>query len=149
MNKIAIIYSSTHHENTKKVVFKMKEERDLDLYDVLEVKDVDFSKYDYIGFASGIYFQDFSKSIKKFIENFKFKQNQKVFLIYTCGLNVTDYSSNVKKILKEKKVEAIGTFSCRGYDTFGPFKIIGGIAKKHPNNKDFDKAKEFIKNIIK
>ena len=40
-------------------------------------------------------------------------------------------------------------FSCRGYDTYGFFEKIGGIAKNHPNEKDFKKAREFIKNNLR
>lgn len=39
------------------------------------------------------------------------------------------------------------TFCCKGYDTFGPFKLIGGIAKGHPSAKDLDNAKTFITNL--
>lgn len=36
-----------------------------------------------------------------------------------------------------------GTFTCRGFDTFGPFRLIGGIAKGHPNEKELEKARAF------
>ena len=39
-------------------------------------------------------------------------------------------------ILKEKKTDIIGKFGCKGYDTFGPFKLVGDIAKGHPDEKD-------------
>ena len=42
-----------------------------------------------------------------------------------------------------------GAFHCKGYDTFGPFKIIGGIAKKHPDEKDLANACVFFENILK
>ena len=41
-----------------------------------------------------------------------------------------------------------GKYSCKGYDTFGPFKLIGGIAKGHPNEKDLAGAVEFYQNIL-
>ena len=31
-------------------------------------------------------------------------------------------------------------FGCKGYDTFGPFKLVGGIAKDHPNEEDMKNA---------
>ena len=61
--KIAIVYVSTHHGNTKKVVEAMSEERACDLYPADRAKDVDFSRYDVIGFASGVYFQSLSPAI--------------------------------------------------------------------------------------
>ena len=38
----------------------------------------------------------------------------------------------------------LGTFSCRGYDTFGPFKLISGMAKGHPDADDLQRARAFI-----
>ena len=47
-------------------------------------------------------------------------------------------------ILKEKKTDIIGKFGCKGYDTFGPFKLVGGIAKGHPDEKDLEAAVSFV-----
>ena len=33
------------------------------------------------------------------------------------------------------------------YDTFGPFKLVGGIAKGHPDDKDIQNAVEFVKDL--
>ena len=38
----------------------------------------------------------------------------------------------------------IGKFGCKGYDTFGPFKLVGGIAKGHTDEEDIKNAKCFI-----
>lgn len=42
---------------------------------------------------------------------------------------------------KHKKVV---NFPCRGFDTFDPFKKIGGVAKGHPNEKDLSEARAWI-----
>ena len=34
-----------------------------------------------------------------------------------------------------------------GYDTFGPFKLVGGLAKGHPTADEIRKAVEFYKNL--
>ena len=47
-------------------------------------------------------------------------------------------------ILKEKKTDIIGKFGCKGYDTFGPFKLVGDIAKGHPDEKDLEAAVSFV-----
>ncbi|WP_305153276.1 hypothetical protein [uncultured Dubosiella sp.] len=43
----------------------------------------------------------------------------------------------------------IGAFGCRGFDTFGPFKWIGGIAKGRPDQKDVENAVCFFEEITK
>ena len=52
--KTAIIYVSSHHGNTKKVLEVMAYSNDIDLLKISEAKKTDFSVYDAIGFASGI-----------------------------------------------------------------------------------------------
>lgn len=59
-----------------------------------------------------------------------------------------DYTKEIKKLLRQKDVECIGSFVCRGYDTYGIFGKIGGIAKGHPDQKDLEKAEDFIKKIL-
>lgn len=41
----------------------------------------------------------------------------------------------------------MGEFSCKGFDTFGLFKLIGGISKGHPDKNDLDNAKTFLKEL--
>lgn len=41
----------------------------------------------------------------------------------------------------------LGEFSCKGYDTFGPFKLVGGIAKGHPDERDLENARKFYREI--
>ena len=93
------------------------------------------------------------KRIIKFAAETDFLQRQRVFLICTCGIAYRDYTKSTKekfclsniRILNKKGVEVIGSFQCRGFDTFGPFEKIGGVAKGHPNEKDLSKAREWIK----
>jgi hypothetical protein len=42
----------------------------------------------------------------------------------------------------------VGTYGCRGFDAPGPLKLIGGIAKRYPDENDVNGAKEFLRKII-
>ncbi len=148
MKDMAIVYSSYHHGNTKKILDEMAKVSDIDLISVEEASDVDLSGYEYIGFASGIYAFKMCKKLTKFAENFPFDEKQKSFIIYTCGMDKKDFSKDFEKLLKNGKSQFIGTFRSLGYDTFGPLKLIGGINKNRPNEEDFQRAREFIKQII-
>lgn len=146
--KTVIIYASTHHGNTKKVAEYMAKIITADLIDITQNQNPDISAYDTVGFASGIYFHSFHETIKKYISNTVFNKNQKVFLVDTCGVAYIDYTKGMKKLLKQKNVECVGSFQCRGYDTYGIFGKLGGIAKGHPSQQELKKAENFIKNII-
>jgi flavodoxin len=58
------------------------------------------------------------------------------------------FNKPLKEKLSEKGFRIIGEFSCRGYDTFGPFKIIGGIRKDRPNKKDIEQARNFAQSLL-
>lgn len=143
--KAIIIYLSSHHGNTKKVVESMAKALGWETVNITKTDNIDIAGYDLIGFASGIYFSSFHEKIKDYISSTEFASNQKIFLVSTCGIPIGDYGKEVKNLLAKKGVSCVGCFQCRGYDTYGFFGKIGGIAKKHPNHKDLAKAQKFAK----
>lgn len=145
--KIAIVYVSTHHGNTKKVVEAMAAERECDLYPADRAKDAELSKYDVVGFASGVYFQSLSPIVVQLARDLELSDRQRTFIVYTAGINYKNYAAPVEKILREKNGTYVGRYSCRGYDTWGPLKLIGGIARKNPTEQELRKAREFIRQI--
>ena len=140
----AIVYTSVHHGNTEKLVKRIAEECRLDLIDAIKQMNVDLNDYDIIGFASGIYYSKFHKSILKFIEK-NLADDKKVFLICTYGGSANFKS--IEQILNKKHASVVGKFGCKGYDTFGPFKLVGGIAKGHPDEEDMKNAVDFVKRL--
>ena len=145
--KVAIAYYSQHHGNTKKLLDAIKELGDVELINADECKEADLSGYDIIGFASGIYFSNFGKEIIEFARN-NLPGNKRVFLIYTYGMKSKSYTNTMEKIIAEKSCQLIGTYGCKGFDTVGPLKLFGGIAKGHPDENDVNGAIEFFKRII-
>lgn len=71
--------------------------------------------------------------------------NKKVFYICTYGGSAA-YKS-IEEVTASKHAVNIGYFGCKGYDTFGPFKLLGGIAKGHPDEKDIADAVAFYKKL--
>lgn len=144
--KTAIIYYSKHHGNTKKVLDAIAQKYDVTLIDVTDTTVTDLSGYDRIGFASGIYYSKFQKSLLKYASEYT-PENKEVFFIYTYGAKKQGYTNAIRLSVKEHNAKIIGEFGCYGYNTFGPFKLIGGIAKGHPNNNDIDNALKFYKEL--
>ncbi len=145
---VVILYTSVHHGNTKKVVEGIAKEIKVDLYDICKYKEINLDKYDLIGLASGVFYHGLHEQMNKFIQKTTFAGKQKVFLITTCGIAYRDYTKEAKKMLSAKGVQVLGSFQCRGFDTFGAFEKIGGIAKDHPNENDIKNAQEFVNKII-
>lgn len=145
--KTAIAYYSKHHENTKKLLDAIATAfEDVDLIDVTATKTADLSGYDCVGFASGIYYGAFAKQIQAFAAE-NLPEEKPVFLIETCGAPRKGYFSAMEKIAAEKNCNVIGKYECLGFDTFGPFKLIGGLQKGHPTEDEIRKAVEFYKDL--
>lgn len=146
--KAAVIYSSSHHMNTKKVLEAIAEKLPVELIPIAIAADTDLSEFSLLGFASGIYKASYAPRLTEFMKEYHFGQNQKAFLITTSGSSNKKYGGAEKKLIEEKGVKVAGTYSCKGFDTFGPFKLIGGISKGHPNQKELEGAVQFMEKLL-
>ena len=144
--KVLIIYHSEHHDNTKKLVEAIAQQGDVTLADTSNARKINWSDYDLIGFASGIYYQKFHDDILKCAKEY-LPQDKQVFFLYTCGVKRNSYTDAIRQIAEAKKARIVGSYGCLGFDTFGPFKLVGGIAKGRPNNEDIEGAVKFFADI--
>ena len=144
--KVLIVYHSEHHDNTKKLVEAIAGQGDVSLLNVSDSFSLDWSDFDLIGFASGIYYQKFHKDILNSAEN-NLPTGKKVFFLYTCGVKRNSYTDAIRQVAEAKKAQILGSYGCLGFDTFGPFKLVGGIAKGHPDDKDISAAMDFLRKI--
>lgn len=118
--KTAIIYASVHHGNTKKIIDEIAKTNEVDLIDATQVTEKDLSVH--------------------------LIENKNIFLMCTYGGSKSFKS--MESIIEDKHDNLVGRFSCKGFDTFGPFKLIGGVAKGHPDDRDLAAAVEFYKKLI-
>lgn len=144
--KSMIIYASHHHGNTEKVVKYIAEHYDITLVNAEETSEVDFDGYDLIGFASGMDFGKFYPPVTDLAA--KLPVGKSVYAIYTCARDDKKYGSQIEKIAKETNCTYLGKYGCRGYNTFGPWKIIGGLNKSNPNQEELDGARLFYERIL-
>ena len=144
--KTAIIYESKHHGNTKKVCDAIAEACDVTLFDATEAPDpFPWAEYDLIGFASGI-------AYKKYYENVTLiagtiPSGKEVFFIYTCARNDSDFSSGIRAVTEKNGAKAVGTYGCKGFNTYGPLKLIGGMNKLNPTEDELQEAVRFYKEM--
>lgn len=141
--KRLIIYESVHHKNTEKIAKAMAEVLKAELKKPQDVNIDSLKDYDLIGFGSGIYYGKFHKNVLELISKIKTENHQKVFVFSTSGLGKEQYNDPVKKEFMEKDFEVIGSFASKGFDTYGPLKVVGGMAKGRPNEEDISMAREF------
>lgn len=146
--KTAIVYISTHHGNTKKLAEAIQSAcENVDLFDLKETTP-DLSGYDCIGLASGIYGFQLSPELITFVKT-HLPENRYIFCLYTYGgINKKSYTKPLKEAVSAVGGKYLGEYCCTGFNTFGPFKLMGGSAKGHPNDKDLAGAVSFAKKIL-
>lgn len=144
--KTAIVYYSRHHENTKKLLDAIAAKNDVTLIDVTSNPETDLSGFDRIGFASGIYYSKFQKKLLEFAEA-NMPEGKATFFIYTYGAEKAGYTKAITEAVSKHHAKVLGEFGCFGFNTFGPFKLIGGIAKGHPDSSDLESAVAFYQGL--
>ena len=144
--KTAIVYYSEHHGNTKKLIDAVTTP-DTTLIDVTKTDTADLTPYDLVIFASGIYFSQFEKRVMAFVEK-NLPARKKTALLYTYGAKRDSYTNKITEAIQQKGSTVIGSYGCSGFDTFGPFKLVGGIAKGHPNAEEIAGAVKFVKGLV-
>lgn len=144
--RTAVCYYSRHHGNTRKVLEAMAREGEIDLIDATVRQTVRLEDYDCVGFASGVYFGKFHTSVLHAARQY-LPHGKPVFFVCTYGGGMGQSTRELKELAGERGCAVLGTFGCKGYDTFGPFKLVGGIAKGRPNGRDLEKAREFYRGL--
>lgn len=142
MSQAVILYASIHHQNTLKLVRAVAERIHADTVDLLNDAQPDLTGYSCVFLASGIYFNTLHRSLLDFIGRTAF-DGKKVCILYTCGLRYRDYARPVARLLARQGAAYAGSFGCRGFDTYGLLKRLGGIAKGHPDAADLEKVAAF------
>ena len=145
--KTAIVYYSGHHGNTKKLVEAIHDfDTNIRLVDTAETKITSLDAYEVIGVASGIYYGKFNADLMTYLHE-RLPEGRKVFALYTAGNLSRAYTKDLQTLVSEKNCSWIGEYGCLGFDTFGPFKLVGGIAKGHPTEEEIAGAVEFYKGL--
>ena len=145
--KTAIIYYSKHHQNTKKLLDAIVgKHSEVDLFDITKSPTVDLSEYDRIGFASGIYYSKFQKTLLQFAKE-NMPDDKQTFFIYTYGAEKKGYTKAISEAVRTHNATVLGEYGCFGFNTFGPFKLFGGMAKDHPNEREIENAVKFYEGL--
>jgi len=146
--RVAVIVSSWHHGNTRKIADAIGDELHADVLTVDEAYAVDLSQYDLVGFGSGIYF---ARHDEKLFELVKAKPAlpPKVFLFSTAGNTLLWrlYHRSLRRLLTDRGCHVTREFNCPGWDTVGPFVLFGGFYRGRPNAKDLARAREFARQL--
>lgn len=150
--KTIIVYRSKHHGNTKKLVDAIVAAHpDIDTIDVGELgknEYPDLSPYHVIMMASGIYYGNFDKDLLR-VADHCLRDGDKVVGLMTYGGQAKFNGRDLDGVCRMKFANLLCMYGCPGFDTYGPFKFVGGMNKGRPNQEDIDGAVAFYDRLVK
>ena len=148
MPKTAILYLSPHHGNTKKLLDAIAAAHpDVRLFEAGK-ETFDPAQYDLVGFASGIYMSKMHKAVVQAMEAME-GGGRKAFLLFTCGdSHGGKFSGKYLDLLRQRGFAPCGVYWALGHDSFGPFRLIGGLNKGRPNAEEIAGAVRFYEGLL-
>ncbi|WP_102418553.1 flavodoxin family protein [Mycobacterium sp. 4858] len=148
-----IVCASRSHGNTRLVADRMAGVLDAEVVTPESVDPGTVGDYDLVGFGSGIYYMTMDARLRRLIRRLPAAgHHTPAFTFFTSGARevpLLGYHRPIRQTLEQKGFDVIGSFSCRGFDTVGPFGFIGGINRGRPNEHDLDRAAAFAARIRK
>ncbi len=145
--KTLIVCQSYHHGNTKKIADAVAVVLHAEVVSPSDVNAEMLGGYELVGFGSGIAFGKHYAQILKLVDRLPvFHKNAFVFSTRGSPRQGSHHRA-LRRQLEEKGWTIVGEFSCRGYDTYGLMKLVGGIAKGRPNEQDVRDAEEFAESV--
>ena len=146
MSASMIVYASHHHRNTEKLVAHLAQQFRITAVNAEEVSHVNFASYDLIGFASGIDFGRFYPQVTDLAG--MLPPGKRVYALYTCAKDQEKYGSEIETIAAERGCTYVGKYGCKGYNTYGPWKIVGGMNRTHPDANELAEACAFYEKLL-
>lgn len=152
-----VVLLSYHNKNTEKIAKVIAEVINAQIKTPQQVSPDEITKYDLIGFGSGIYDSHHHMMILDLVDQIPRVENKKAFIFSTFG--APKFIANEKFILKNhfmlreklqtKGFQIIGEFGCAGLNTNSFLKKFGGLNKGRPDTEDLKRAEQFAHDIMK
>lgn len=150
MKTIIVSSSKSSHGNTRRVAEVFAGVLNARVVTPGELTPPLVAGVDRIGFGSGIYWMGFDQRLIDCIEALPDMDGREAFVFATSGMPEPPfrrYTRNLEHTLRGRGFRVTGTFTCRGVDTWGPFKMVGGTSKGHPSANDLARAHTFASTI--
>lgn len=148
--KTIIVCVSESHGNTLKIAKAMAEVLNAPVVSPEEFDVGKADEYDLIGLGSGIYKGKHHKSIIELAEKLPeldAETDKGIFIFSTAGKGDINQHRPLSLLISSKGYRNAGEFMCKGWDTSGLFKFVGGINKGLPNKTMIQQARDFAETL--
>lgn len=147
--KTLLVCTSVSHGSTRRVAEAMGEVLGARVVAPQEVSPEEPAGYDLVGFGSGVFSRRMHPDLLRFVRALP-PCSGRAFVFATSGLPesaLAPFTRPSVRLLADKGFEVEGTFTCRGFDTWAPFKLVGGINKERPDGDDLAAARAFAEGL--
>ncbi|MFE6857364.1 flavodoxin family protein [Nocardia sp. NPDC057668] len=147
--KAIIVCTSVSHGNTGRVAAVLGEVLDARVVAPGDIDAAELADHDLVGFGSGIFLGSFHADLRGFIDTLP-QRPGRAFVFATSGFadaGPQRFSRPLVRQLEGRGFEVLDTFSCRAFDTYLPFKLVGGIRKGRPDAADLAAARTFAEGL--
>ncbi|MFD3745534.1 flavodoxin family protein [Nocardia sp. NPDC058633] len=149
--KVIIVCKSVSHGNTQRVAEAMSQVLGGRIVAPADVDPAELAGCDLVGFGSGIYNMAFHPELRRFIAALPTGLQGTAFVFRTSGFAEPPfrrYTTTLTRSIERKGFDVVDTFGCRGFDTWLPLRLVGGIRKGHPDAADIAAARAFAENLL-
>jgi len=146
-----LIVASVHHGNTAAVARAFSEAFPATVATPAEVSPQRLADCDLVGFGSGVYYGRLHHSLVDWVRRLPDAagDGKPAFVFSTSGLPwlAKLWHAPLVRLLARKGFDVVGEFACRGFDTWGPLWLSGGLNRRHPDARDLLQARAFAGRI--
>ncbi|MGW0732474.1 flavodoxin family protein [Streptomyces sp. NPDC002851] len=147
--KAVIVCTSVSHGNTRRVADSMAQVLGAKVVSPEQAGPAELADADLVGFGSGVFYSRLHPRLTDFVKALPTRRGR-AFVFATSGLPevpLAPFTRPLVRLLEGKGFEVDGSFSCRAFDTWTPFKLVGGINKQRPNTGDLAAARAFAEQL--
>jgi flavodoxin len=145
-----LVCVSVSHGNTARVARSIAKVLHAPVRAPEEVDPASLARYAVVGFGSGIYYMSHHSRLRRYVQQLPRVEGARAFVFSTSGVGRSQSrpgQRSLESLLRDKGYEVIGSFACKGWDTYGPYRLVGGLNKRHPDRRDLARARAFAKGI--
>lgn len=148
-----LVFKSVHHQNTARVAEAMAEVLGAQCLTPAACPYERLAGCRLLGIGSGIYYSRVHTELWQWVRDLPDRPGPKpaVFIFSTSGLPIFArfWHHPLRTALTRKGFVVLDEFACRGFDTWGPLWLAGGLNSRHPDAKDLQRARDFAQQLVK
>ncbi|MGA5816695.1 flavodoxin family protein [Kitasatospora sp. NPDC094028] len=149
--KVVIVCTSVSHGNTRRVADGMAQVLDAQVVPPEQADPAELAAADLVGFGSGVFYGRLHPRLTGFVKALPGRSERgRAFVFATSGfreMSPVSYTRSLVRLLEGKGYGVEGSFLCRAFDTWMPFRLVGGIGKHRPNAGDLAAARAFAERL--